>query len=90
MTKRDEKILASIGMTMDEVDSIAEACEKGDDGMWDTSKISYGSPVTDEMEQISIRLPKSRINALKRAVKQSGVSRSEFIRRAIDQKLLTT
>ena len=88
MTKRDEAILASVGMTMEEVDSIAAACESGDYGMWDLSRVSYGSPFDEEMTTISVRLPKSRVEAMKRATKKSGVSRSEFVRRAIDQELL--
>lgn len=88
MTKRDEDILASMGMTMQEVDAIADACESGDYGAWDSSKVSYSSPFDEEMTTISVRIPKSRVEAMKRATKDSGVSRSEFVRRAIDQELL--
>ncbi len=90
MTRRDDEILASIGMTMEEVDSIAEACEAGDYGMWDSSRVSYGSPFEEEMTTISIRLPKSRVEAMKRVTKDRGVTRSEFVRRAIDQELMST
>lgn len=44
----DEEILASIGMTEADVDAIAEACEAGDYSMWDSSKVSYGSPLKEE------------------------------------------
>lgn len=88
MSKRDEDILASIGMTVDEVDTIADACEAGNYDMWDSSRVSYGSPFDEEMTTISIRLPKSRIKAMERIANSSGVSRSEFVRRAIDQELL--
>jgi hypothetical protein len=30
MGKRDDEILGSIGMTNDDVDAIADACERGD------------------------------------------------------------
>lgn len=88
MTKRDEEILASIGMTMEEVDAIADACETGDYSMWDSSRVSYGSPLDEEMTTISVRLPKSRVAAMRKVQESSGISRSEFIRRAIDQELL--
>lgn len=88
MTKRDEEILASVNMTMEEVDSIAEACEAGDYSMWDSSRVSYGSPFDEEMTTVSVRLPKSRVEAMNRIMDANGLSRSEFIRRAIDQELI--
>ena len=88
MTKRDDEILASIGMTADEVDDIAEACEQGDYGMWDSSKVSFESPLYEEVGTISVRLPKSRIAVLRQKSEEIGISRSEFVRRAIDHELL--
>lgn len=88
MIKRDEEILASVNMTMEEVDSIAEACEAGDYSMWDSSRVSYGSPFDEEMTTVSVRLPKSRVEAMNRIMDANGLSRSEFIRRAIDQELI--
>ncbi len=41
----DEEILASIGMTEADIDAIVEACEAGDYSMWDSSKVSYRSPL---------------------------------------------
>lgn len=88
MTKRDEEILASAGMTMGEVNAIADACERGDYGRWDDSQVSYGSPFEEEMTTISVRIPKSRVAAMQRVQKDSGMTRSEFVRRAIDQGLM--
>ena len=88
MTKRDEQILESIGMTIEEVDKIANACENEDYEMWDESRISYGSPFEEKMTAISIRLPESRVNAMKQIIVNSGISQSEFVRRAIDHELL--
>jgi predicted DNA binding CopG/RHH family protein len=90
MSARDEEILKSMGMTIEEVDEIADACEAGDYSMWDSSKVSYGNPFEEELTAVSVRLPKSRVNAIKRAAQDNGISRSEFIRRAIDHELLTT
>lgn len=89
-TKRDEALLASVGMTISDVDAIAAACEAGDYSMWDSSKVSYGSPFEEEMTTVSVRLPKSRIEAMNRVMEEEGLSRSEFIRRAIDQKLVAS
>ena len=88
MSGRDDEILASMGMTAEEVDSIAAAAEAGDYSMWDSSRVSYGSPFDEEMTTISVRLPKSRVEAMRRIERESGISRSEFVRRAIDQELL--
>lgn len=43
-TARDEEILASTGLTMRDIDEMAEACEAGDYSMWDVSKVSYAVP----------------------------------------------
>ena len=88
MTKRDDEILASIGMTAKEADAISEAVEAGGYSMWDSSRVSYGSPFDEEMTTISVRLPKSRVEAMRRVAERRGVSRSEFVRRAIDQELI--
>lgn len=88
MTDRDAAILASMGMSIDQVDEVAEACERGDYEMWDASKVSYGSPLEEEMTTISVRLPKSRVAAMRRVEAKSGINRSEFVRRAIDQELM--
>lgn len=88
MGKRDDEVLRSIGMASDDVDAIADACERGDCSMWDGSRVSYGSPLKEEMTTISVRLPKSRVAAIERVAGKDGLSRSEFVRRAIDQKLL--
>lgn len=49
MSKRDDEILRSIGMTGDDVDAIADACERGDYSIWDGSRVSCGSPLEEEM-----------------------------------------
>lgn len=88
MGERDDEVLRSIGMASDDVDAIADACERGDYSMWDGSRVSYGSPLKEEMTTISVRLPKSRVAAIERVAGKGGLSRSEFVRRAVDQKLL--
>ena len=90
MTKRDEAILASMNMSADEVDAIAEACEADDYGMWDSSEVSHANPLVDEMMTISLRLPKSRVEALRRASERNGMTRSELVRHAIDRELMAT
>lgn len=87
MTKRDDEILASIGMTIEDVDEIAHACEAGDYSMWDFSHVFHESPFDDEMATMSVQLPESKIAAMKKIEEQSGVNCSEFVRRAIDQEL---
>lgn len=64
--KTDEEILASAGMTTEEVDAIAQACEAGDYSMWDSTRVSYKSPIKEDMTTASIRLSKTRVEAMKR------------------------
>lgn len=64
MSARDEEILASIGMSLEEVNTIAEACEAGNYEMWDSSNVSYGSPFAEEMTTISVRLPNHELQPL--------------------------
>lgn len=40
MTEKDEEILASVGLTMEKADKIADACEKGDYSMWSSADTS--------------------------------------------------
>ena len=41
------------------------------------------------METISYRLPKSRVNAIDAKAKRNGETRSQFLRQAVDDALLT-
>ena len=73
-------------------DQLNRQAAQYEDGSWQgiTEPAKPGRPrlYDDELETISFRLPKSRIDAIDAASKQQGESRSEFIRRALDSALL--
>lgn len=48
MSKKDDVILGSIGMTNDDADAITDARERGDCAMWDSPHVSYESPLKEE------------------------------------------
>jgi metal-responsive CopG/Arc/MetJ family transcriptional regulator len=41
----------------------------------------------EELETISFRIPKSRVEEIDRSARERGESRSQFLRRTIDQAL---
>lgn len=43
----------------------------------------------EEPDTVTVKVPRSRIAAMRRASAERGITRSEFIRRAIDNELMT-
>ncbi len=85
----DAKRIEEFGLTDEEVDRIVAKIESGDLSDFDTSKIMDGRPMEREsMETISLKIPSSRVKAVNRMAKEAGISRSEFVRRAIDNELV--
>ena len=86
-TKKDGTVVTDEWM-----DAIAEAAEKDEmPGVVLTAETHVGRPklyADDDMETVSFRLPKSRLSAIERAVKQKGESRSDFLRNAVDRALI--
>lgn len=66
--------------------------EEYENGTWEgVGKASRGRPrlYDEDMETVSLRLPKSRVAAINAVSKRRGVSKSDFIRSAIDKALLS-
>lgn len=85
----DKQLMAEFGLTEDEVDQIVSKVESGDLSDFDTSRVMEGRPMEREpMETISLKIPRSRVKAVNRMAKEAGISRSEFVRRAIDNELI--
>ena len=55
-------------------------------------KITQGRPkISDEpLRTVTVKVPESRISAIARAAEKRGTSRSDFLRQAIDNELLST
>jgi len=56
----------------------------------DFGKSVHGRPrISDEeLKTLTVKVPASRIAAIQDAANRSGISRSEFLRRAIDNELI--
>lgn len=86
---KDEQIIKEFGLTSEDVERIVQKVESGDASDFDASKIMEGRPLEQEpMETISLKIPRSRVRAVNRLAKEAGMSRSEFVRRAIDNELV--
>ncbi|NHM14626.1 ribbon-helix-helix domain-containing protein [Xiamenia xianingshaonis] len=86
---KDSQLIAEFGLTEEEVERIVSKVESGDLSDFDPSKTMKGRPMEqDPMETISFKIPRSRVKAVNRMAKEAGISRSEFVRRAIDNELI--
>lgn len=80
------------GMTINDEELETEA-EKWERGEWDGHLSNVRVPLperdqdADEMVVVSFRLPRSRVRAIDAATERTGVSKSEFYRRAVDHEL---
>ena len=70
------------GTTLEEVEADAEVYESGD-----VSAFKFGEPI--EGRPTSMMLFDFEIEAIDRAAKKEGISRSAFIRRALDNELIS-
>ncbi|NBI65112.1 hypothetical protein D3Z38_19285 [Clostridiales bacterium] len=87
----DEELCRMFGLTLDWVEAEAGKAERGDYSSFDFSKVMDGMPLDREkMEMVSAPVGESRIAAMRRVTDKEGISRAEFIRRAIDHELLAT
>lgn len=87
----DKELCEMFGITLEDVEREAGKIERGDYSSWDFSRVMMGSPMQNErMEMISAPVGESRIKAMKRVTREQGISRAEFVRRAIDHELMAT
>ncbi len=85
----DKELCEMFGISIEDVESEVEKVESGDYSSWDFSRVMMGSPMENEkLEVISTPVGESRIKAIKRITEEKGITRSEFVRRAIDHELL--
>lgn len=85
-----DQMNAAFGVTDEQLDSLAADYEAGD---WKgrLGPVVQGRPrlYEEEMRTISFRIPASRLQAIDAHAERNGKSRSEFLRQAIDDALLT-
>lgn len=87
----DKELCEMFGTTVEDVESVVAKVESGDYSDFDFGKAIDGRPMQRErMQMVSAPIGESRIAAITRITKELGISRAEFIRRAIDHELLAT
>jgi hypothetical protein len=86
---KDRELLEMFGMNPEAVEREIAAVEAGDLSAFDFSKVMMGRPMEKEkMDMVSAPVAHSRVVAMQRVTAKHGISRAEFIRRAIDRELL--
>lgn len=85
----EEKILEKFGVTAAELDARAAEYESSDWSGMEFGPITPGRPRSygERLDTITVRIPHSRVLAMQQVGTESGISRSAFIRRAIDHEL---
>ena len=88
----DRELCEIFGISLEEVEDEVARIEAGDYSGYDFSRVIPGRPIAekDEMTMVSASIPSSRIKAIKSVTDREGISRSDFIRRAIDRELLVS
>lgn len=85
----DEELCEVFGTTLEDVEHEVAKVEAGDYSSFDFSRVIMGSPMREErLRMISAPIGESRIAAIKRVTSEQGISRAEFVRRAIDHELM--
>jgi predicted DNA binding CopG/RHH family protein len=87
---KTEELHKKFGVTDEQLDTWAAEYENESwDGM-SFGKIIQGRPrlYDEELKTITVKVPASRIVAIQNAASKSGMSRSEFVRQAIDNELV--
>lgn len=89
--KKDE-LHKKFGVTPEYLEEQAAEYESSS---WDAMKfgaIIQGRPKISEepLKTLTVRVPESRLIAIKNAAAKKGISRSDFLRQAIDNELIST
>lgn len=86
----NEELRERFGVTADQLDAWADEYESADWSRMRFGEVINGRPrVSDEpLDSITVKIPHSRVMAMKRMQQETGVTRSEFVRRAIDHELM--
>ncbi|HIW77218.1 MULTISPECIES: toxin-antitoxin system antitoxin subunit [Gordonibacter] len=80
------------GITAEELDERAAEYESENWSHMEFGEIVKGRPklYDEKMDTIVVKVPHSRVVAMKRVTSQQGGTRSDFVRRAIDNELIAS
>ncbi len=85
----DRELCEMFGTSLEDVEREVSKVEAGDYSDFDFSKAIMGRPmVKEKMEMVSAPVAESRVAAMRKVAEEQGISRAEFVRRAIDHELL--
>jgi hypothetical protein len=83
----------SSGAVLDD-DAFDKMAKEWEDGTWEgrLGEVTMGRPklYDEDLETVSFRLPVSRIAAIEAVARRRGMSRSDFLRNAVDDALLAS
>ena len=85
-----EELHKKFGVTAEQLDTWADEYESDDWSHMRFGEITVGRPrIADEpLDSITVKVPRSRSVAIKRIQQEKGITKSDFIRRAIDNELM--
>ena len=86
----NEELRQKFGVTGEQLDKWAGEYENADWSHMRFGEIINGRPrMADEpLDSITVKVPHSRVVAMKRVQEETGITKSEFVRRAIDNELM--
>jgi len=86
----NEELHKKFGVDAQQLDEWAAEYESASWEGMNFGKIIQGRPriSSEELKTITVKVPASRIAAIQNAANKSGMSRSEFLRQAIDNEII--
>lgn len=86
----NEELHEKFGVTSEQLDAWADEYESADWSHMRFGAVTAGRPrITDEpLDSITVKIPHSRALALKRIQQERGITKSDFVRKAIDNELM--
>ena len=84
-----EEINKKFGVTEEQLDEWAEACERGEYAGKPTGEIIVGRPLMfgEEMKPVTFKVPVAKVDRIKARAAELDLSRSDFLRMLVDRDL---
>ncbi len=88
---KNDELHKKFGVTPEYIEESAAEYESTSWSKMRFGEIIQGRPkISDEpLKTLTVKVPESRINAIKVAAAKKGLSRSDFLRQAIDNELIS-
>jgi hypothetical protein len=86
-----KELKTKYNVSNEELEELGESAKAYESGEWPDGKtVRIGRPPYydgDELQNVTVRIRRSRLNMVDSAAKMAGESRSDFFRDAVDEKL---